>query len=124
MARGLFGQSLPLGPGEPPIYDRDKTKQSSPVAVPPPPQYLSSYMPALLQDLHYLTEMLTYEQKHMTTIEPPLIWKPDPGETTTSRPVTIVQDEYVVATTTKKPSTVWWVPPTTTRYNLNIKRNE
>lgn len=123
MARGLFGQSLPLG--EPPIYDRDKTKQSSSVAVPPPPQYLNSYMPALLQDLHYLTEMLTYEQKHMTTIEPPLIWKPDPGETitTTSRPVTIVQDDYVV-TTTKKPSTVWWVPPTTTRYKLKIKRNE
>lgn len=114
-----MGQSLPLGPGEPPIYDRDKIKNSSPIAVPPPPQYLGSYLPSLLQVLHYYTEMLTYEQKQMTTIEPPLSWKPEQGGdvTTTSKPITILQDEY---TTTKKPSTVWWAPTSSTRYVLCI----
>uniref|UniRef100_A0A336MPA5 CSON004876 protein n=1 Tax=Culicoides sonorensis TaxID=179676 RepID=A0A336MPA5_CULSO len=114
--------------------------KSNQAPLPPPPQYLSSYIPPLLQALHYFTEMLTYETSEMTTIEPPfnlstvasdvtsrpttIQTKPETWFTqTTTKPTqrptqTTMNDEYVQETSTQRPTQrptqTWWRPPETT----------
>lgn len=83
---------------------------------------LGDFMPAVMQALHYYTDMMMYEQLHTTTIEPPLgsnnvqadekpttTWKPfmtqkpTPTRRTTQRPTTTTR--RTTTTTTPRPTT-------------------
>lgn len=83
---------------------------------------LGDFLPAVMQALHYYTDMMMYEQLHTTTIEPPLgsnnvqaddkpttTWKPfmtqkpTPTRRTTQRPTTTKRP--VTTTTTRRSTT-------------------
>lgn len=85
---------------------------------------LGDFMPAVMQALHYYTDMMMYEQLHTTTIEPPLgsnnvqadekpttTWKPfmtqkpTPTRRTTQRPTTTTRRTTTTTTTTPRPTT-------------------
>ncbi|CAO1415431.1 unnamed protein product [Diamesa serratosioi] len=91
---------------------------------------LGDFLPAVMQALHYYTDMMMYEQLHTTTIEPPLginnvqadnspttTWKPymtqkpTPTRKTTQRPTTTRRP---VTTTTRRTTTRRTTTPTTT----------
>ncbi|CAO1403428.1 unnamed protein product [Diamesa tonsa] len=95
---------------------------------------LGDFMPAVMQALHYYTDMMMYEQLHTTTIEPPLgsnnvqadekpttTWKPfmtqkpTPTRRTTQRPTTTTRRTTTTTTTTPRPTTTRHNPPVTAK---------
>lgn len=89
-----------------PVVAASKSNQAP---TPPPPQYLSSYIPPLLQALHYFTEMLTYEISEMTTIEPPY------NLSTVTGAMIVTSPKPTYSTTMQTNPSTWWTSKTTTR---------
>ena len=78
---------------------------------------LGDFLPAVMQALHYYTDMMMYEQLHTTTIEPPLgsnNVQADSKPTTTWKPF-MTQKPTPTRKTTQRPTTTRRTVPTTTR---------
>lgn len=90
---------------------------------------LGDFMPAVMQALHYYTDMMMYEQLHTTTIEPPLgsnNLQSDDKPTTTLKPYmtqkpTPTRKTTPRSTTTRRPiTTTATTRRTTTRRTTTI----
>lgn len=85
---------------------------------------LGDFMPAVMQALHYYTDMMMYEQLHTTTIEPPLgsnNVQADDKPTTTWKPF-MTQKPTSTRKTTQRPTTTRRPVPTTTTRRTTTRR--
>ena len=82
------------------------------------------FLPAVMQALHYYTDMMMYEQLHTTTIEPPLgsnNVQADDKPTTTWKPF-MTQKPTPTRRTTQRPTTTKRPVPTTTTRRSTTRR--